>query len=278
MKLRYFLEYLDAFRVLGIKTSLFELLRRLFNISYTVDGLEIRSNSQYYSLYVLAKLGWRVEEVGADITVLMNDRLGLKIAGPKDIKYFGILERYPLSIHEYGLTYKQINNKNILDIGSYLGETVVDFTTMGAKYVEGYEPVFFRYCQKTILLNEISKNAKCNSHGVFWDTGTIELAEQSTGSGLNLGDLKISTIDFEEILRAKKWDIAKVDCEGCEYSLLSVPDEIISKVPLWIVEIHGAPLPLVYKFKRAGFNMGVLKSINGGLISVWRFTKDNNFG
>jgi hypothetical protein len=55
----------------------------------------------------------------------------------------------------------------------------------------------------------------------------------------------------------EKFDIAKVDCEGCENGLLSLTDDYIRKIPKWVIECHSSETfrQLVEKFLRAGFRV-----------------------
>jgi hypothetical protein len=55
----------------------------------------------------------------------------------------------------------------------------------------------------------------------------------------------------------EKFDIAKVDCEGCENGLLSLPDDYIRKIPKWVIECHSSETlrELGEKFLRAGFRV-----------------------
>jgi hypothetical protein len=53
------------------------------------------------------------------------------------------------------------------------------------------------------------------------------------------------------------FEVAKVDCEGCEKHLLSLPDDLIRKVPKWVIECHGPETLrlLCEKFLKAGFKV-----------------------
>ncbi len=123
----------------------------------------------------------------------------------------------------------------VLDVGGYLGETAALFGRWGAREVVVYEPdrVLAQHARKTLRLNGV--------RGVVY-----ELSVNCSGSN--------SSISWVEVLK-EKFDIAKVDCEGCEDGLTRLPDELIRSVPKWIIECHGPRMlkRLCEKFSRAGF-------------------------
>jgi hypothetical protein len=53
------------------------------------------------------------------------------------------------------------------------------------------------------------------------------------------------------------FEVAKVDCEGCEKQLLSLPDDLIRKVPKWVIKCHGPDTlrQLCERFLKAGFKV-----------------------
>ena len=140
---------------------------------------------------------------------------------------------------DYPYNVKNIaENDVIIDIGSNVGDTALDFASKGL-IVYGFEPVRELY--------EISlKNAQLNPHlkdrinlfnyAVSNRRGRITIdALDSTAEYVNSGDsYEIEAITLEDILN--KYSISpkllNMDCEGCEFDIirnedLSIFDEII---------------------------------------------------
>ncbi len=125
----------------------------------------------------------------------------------------------------------------VLDVGGYLGETALLFKRWGATEVVVYEPdpTLARHARETMLLNsvkgvvhELFVNCPCEGKSVSW----------------------------AEVLK-EKFEVAKVDCEGCENGLLKLSDDCIRRVPKWVIECHGQQTlrQLGEKFLRAGFTV-----------------------
>ncbi len=125
----------------------------------------------------------------------------------------------------------------VLDVGGYLGETAYLFKRWGAEEVVVYEPdpIKAHHARETMKLN--------NVRGVVY-----EFFVGCTTSNNSIG--------WIDVLK-ETYSVAKVDCEGCENYLLSLPDDLIRSVPKWVIECHGseALMQLFEKFHRAGFKV-----------------------
>ena len=53
--------------------------------------------------------------------------------------------------------------------------------------------------------------------------------------------------------------ILKMDCEGCEYNLLSEDDKVIAEFPQMQIEYHYGHQKLVEKLRKAGFTVRYTK-------------------
>jgi hypothetical protein len=58
-------------------------------------------------------------------------------------------------------------------------------------------------------------------------------------------------------LDESKADVAKIDCEGAEVSLVTVPKETLRKIPTYFVETHSPAIrrTIERKFTDCGFRM-----------------------
>ncbi|BDR91655.1 hypothetical protein [Vulcanisaeta souniana] len=64
--------------------------------------------------------------------------------------------------------------------------------------------------------------------------------------------------------------VVKFDCEGCEYSLLTLPRDIISYGDEHVMEVHGTPSPIIDKLSECGFKVNV---VFPGTYSIIHFHK-----
>jgi len=156
----------------------------------------------------------------------------------------------------------QYDDKVVLDVGGHMGDTAIYFHKKGAKKIIVYEPVpeFYEGLKLNILLNDVP--AEIHNLGISTKDGFLEVSydELNTAFGLNPGEKKkkIRVVKVDCVLK-KGIDVAKFDCEGFEYSLLNVPKQKISKIPIYIIEYHHGVLPLIDKFRTAGYRCRVIR-------------------
>lgn len=63
--------------------------------------------------------------------------------------------------------------------------------------------------------------------------------------------------NLPRVLEESHADIAKIDCEGAEMSLVHVPLEILKRIGYYIVDVHTENIKaaVLGKFKEAGFEV-----------------------
>jgi FkbM family methyltransferase len=138
--------------------------------------------------------------------------------------------------------------KTILDIGGFEGETAVYFSSLGAKKVILYEPIpaHFKTAKQNIERNAI--NAGLHNEGIAEKDGTLIIEFLSD---------KVECVvkNVTSVILQSGADIAKIDCEGAEKSLVGVPNEILRRIPLYIIELHSHSIreKVLAKFNDAGF-------------------------
>ncbi|AAT42881.1 FkbM family methyltransferase [Picrophilus oshimae] len=126
-----------------------------------------------------------------------------------------------------------VNGKNVIDIGGYIGDSAIYFSLMGARHVFAYEPFpsSYKRALKNIELNNIKNISFCNA-AVTDKKGTIKIRDSDSPYEELMpdGDIEIKAITLNEISCNKNNLVLKMDCEGCErkviYSDLSKFDEI----------------------------------------------------
>jgi FkbM family methyltransferase len=171
-------------------------------------------------------------------------------------------------------------NKTVLDIGAFCGETAVFFSGRGAKKVILYEPVLAHHelIKKNLSLNKI--NAELYDLGIGRNDGTKIVRYNEANPGFALfsegkNEMEIRLKKVEEVIAESEADIAKIDCEGAEDSLIDVPEEILRKITFYIIETHSPPVQraISTKFAKAGFMMVRAPAKVADGVSVLHFRK-----
>jgi len=228
------------------------------------ERITIKNKFEFWKLRNIVYRGWKIVDYKAPLFHVK--RGNITICAP--LEQLGVLQE-PLEKY-----YKVVDfeNKRVLDIGGYIGYSAVLFSKWGAKDVIVYEA-------QRENIDLIRKNLKLNSvrgrvYGiaVAEKDGMIELFYEKMGTtnfGLK-GDKKyrVRTISVSKVLSEHSIDIAKFDCEGCEYSLLSVSCDVIRRIPVYIIEYHRGLEKLKEKFENCGYYVKRLWKINenvGGL-------------
>ncbi|MFH1784815.1 MAG: FkbM family methyltransferase [Candidatus Micrarchaeota archaeon] len=161
-------------------------------------------------------------------------------------------------------------NKRVLDIGGYIGDSALLFLENGAKHITIYEPI-----QSNVELIKLNMQGNEKRYTIYPNfisdyDGEMEVTSLyepgSMGFGIEGGENKYKKTcsDIRKVIDCK-YDVIKMDCEGCEYSLLSVSDNLIRKIPYWIIEFHDINKrkeykKLLKKFKDNKFK--IIKKIN----------------
>jgi FkbM family methyltransferase len=246
-------------RSMGPKVVAQEITRRIVSIPYTYNGILIKDDATFHSVRKLASKGsvWRQGDM-----VLFRNKLGIFAVYSKDAQ---LLHQLADEDFEMMYGYLDVKGKTVADIGAYLGETTVLFARMGARHINAYEPLFFKYVELNLKLNNIT-NATIHPYGVFIEEDTYGVAVTGLGSGLLKGGTQIKVKPIEEALA----DVVKMDCEGCEWSLMAAPCAVVRRAEEYAIEIHGPEPPLVRKLERCGFSAKLHDRLASGL-SIWHF-------
>jgi FkbM family methyltransferase len=153
--------------------------------------------------------------------------------------------------------------KVVLDVGGFEGESAAFFWSRGAKKIVIYEPVFEHHpviCEN-IRLNKI--NAELYSEGIGNKDDEITVVYDKADSHFGIGTkgsqnkMSLKIKDVSKVIAESGADVAKIDCEGAEISLINVPKEILRKLEYVIIEVHTSQIrqQLIEKFKNSGFAM-----------------------
>ncbi len=247
-------------KAMGVKWVVKEAVRRTLKIPYTYKGIPVRDVATFRLLRAASMLGsvW-----GEGDQVFFRNKLGTFAVSLDDAKLFYVFAEDLEGM--YG--YLDVAGKVVADVGACLGETSVMFAKMGARWVHAYEPVYYRYVEHNLRLNGVA-NATVHPYGVWIEEGTLSIAPQGFASGLALGDFKIATKPVEDVIT----DVVKMDCEGCEWSLLTLPCSVIRRAEEYAIEIHGPEPPLVKKLEKCGYRSKQITKSHD-MLTVWYFKR-----
>jgi FkbM family methyltransferase len=263
-------------KAVGPRIALKEALRRLLGLSYTVNGVEVHSSSEFRVIRALKSAGYRVEARGGWVRVVTP--FGVFEAPQGELELLALLAEG----FERQYSVLEVGGRIVLDIGAFIGETSAFFASRGAERIYAYEPVprFYEVLLHNIGLNNLEGTVVPVNEGLWFVRSelTVKLNLGATGLWTDEDDLENVTIkvkSLEEILAGVdkgREVVAKIDCEGCEYSLTCTSCETIRKVREYVIEVHGAPGPLNDKMMRCGFAVKKVLSVKGkGFVAVYHY-------
>jgi len=263
-----------ALRVLGPRIVAREAVRRLIGLGYSYKGIRITSSEDFWILSAIAAK-YKFYNEGGYVYVETPWAL-LRVPSNK----FRLLTIMCEQVEEM---YNQLDveNKVVIDIGAYIGETTLYFLSRGAKQVHAYEPVseYYNILLDNIRLNNAENKVKAFNEGAWHREGRIIITESLTASGLDPQKGRSITIRVRSLasiidyVASQGETVVKMDCEGCEYSILATPCKTLQKARQYLIEIHGAPTPIIDYMMQCGFKPIYLGTVAEGLISItlWLF-------
>lgn len=224
-------------------------------------------------IFSLTSKGWIVEQLDEELFCIKKNNLNYVVCQLNDDLYSVESERVkmigPLSaLIVYfcecasGIYDCDCSDKVVLDVGGFCGETAVFFSSLGAKRVIVYEPVVAHhdFIRRNMMLNVIE--AELHEEGIGEEDGIRTIHYESADTGLGIlskgkNELQIRVRNVADVIEESRADIGKFDCEGAEKSLISVPEGILRKIGLYIIETHGPEIrkAIMDKFSNAGFRL-----------------------
>ena len=232
-------------------------LRKLFKTRYK-KSLSRLFNEGIALAFLTKEKSWKES--------LLDNGSGLEITFKnKQIKLYG-WEPWCLSEIFFNEDYSKlnVNNKTVIDIGGFIGDSALYFISKGAKKCITLEPYPSNF---KILLKNIQKNNLTDKiipiNGFCSNTSKFSyFDEHYVGSSRSISKStsgqKIKSFSLLDI--HNKYDISdaclKIDCEGCEYEILDItPKKIIQMFSEIILEFHNGFEPLQKKLENCGFNV-----------------------
>jgi len=246
-------------------------------VTIHVDSLNVAARFRK-SLYIAKSLS-NIEKYGWSITGTSDNLVRFE---NKDIKlYSKINDDYPYSSVIYEIFIKEeykadIKDKVVIDVGAYHGESAIYFALQGAKKVIALEPDEDNYKialknikengleNKILLINKAlaSKDDKVN----FYKYLHSSIANSTDPENMDkLKDVVITkqvdatTLDnIIGMIEDENIGLLKMDCEGCEYSILNSFNNY-EKIENIILEYHNGIQNLFNLLQSHGFQTDIAK-------------------
>ena len=265
---------------LGLKVTLREVLRRTLGLKYQYKGIPIDSHS---SFRFIRNMIWKDYDLyGLDGEIVVRTPFGEVGVEASDYGLLYVLLE-PL-IEMYGNI--NVDNAVVVDVGAFLGETALLFVKRGAKRVYAFEPVktFYDYLVKNIARNSAEDKIIPFNCGIWFRNTVLNVTLLGTGTGLKVNanhpSVELDVRDLKDVLtmihdKEGVIDLVKMDCEGCEYSLLQLDEEYIKLSKQYIMEIHGCETSLIDKMLQAGYNSKLILKLNEW-VKIYLFTRPAN--
>ena len=141
---------------------------------------------------------------------------------------------------------------DVVDIGANIGETAIYFASRGAAHVYAYEPFPASYetAVENVALNDMEGKITLSRAAVAGRSGKVNLSAVERGLTLQLHAspsgvaTPITTLD--EIVQSHQIHdaVVKMDCEGCEYSIIE------QATPATLDEFRSILLEFHYGYRR----------------------------
>mgnify|MGYP001772513310 CR=1 FL=1 len=256
------------------------LLKKDKTITIHVKNVSITKNI-YEALYItkslqnIEKNNWRISNVVSNLVIYENKQRGIKLYTRTDNSLdfsFVVDEVFVQEVYK-----ADFKNKVVIDVGAYLGESAIYFAINGAKKVIALEPDEENY--KLALMN-IKENGLDNkivllNNALAPKEGVINLYRYSYPSDLGSTDsdnmpkhdfdklivkqVEATTLDrLIKISGEERIGLLKLDCEGCEYSILNSFSnfDVIENI---VLEYHNGLQNLPIMLKDRGFKIAIEK-------------------
>ena len=163
---------------------------------------------------------------------------------------------------EEGYKFLDVENQDVIDIGTNIGDSTIYFAVNDAKRVIGLEPYPHSYSMalKNLARNDIGKEKVILLNAGYGEDGLIKVRTDVTNThGTNLKStnegIEIRTISLKTLLKEYNYEspVLKMDCEGCEYNLLKEDNDTLKRFKRIQIEYHYGYQKLKEKLEDCGF-------------------------
>ena len=159
-----------------------------------------------------------------------------------------------------------VQNKIVIDVGGFNGDSAIYFTLKGAAKVISLEPFPKNYeiANKNIYKNNFENtvvllNAACAKENGFIKINSDYVGSDNIAKNEKLG-VEIPTMNLENLVNHYNVidGCLKIDCEGCEYDiLLSCPKNILRRFSHIMLEFHHGTDKIVKKLNDCNYRVDI---------------------
>ncbi len=190
-----------------------EIKIKLDDKVYSISLNALYSNS-IYGMIILLKLGWQYKDDHWE-------KNGIKFK----YAYGSISDVFDFEEYKF----LNVQNKSVLDIGAFIGDSSIYFVLKGAKKVYAIEPHPESYKEmiENIKLNNMEDKIIPINIGINYEIdyiyvpttviNTQSILLESKSNGIKVSASKLSDIIEKYNIDAQ---VLKMDCEGCEYDII----------------------------------------------------------
>ena len=239
------------------------------------NGLNINIKYGLSSLAKLLSNGWKIISVEDGLLTLEGNNNTVITCRTRIGFDFGHLEEIYIN-KQYGYDF---TGKNIIDIGMSNGDSSIYFAKNGAKRVIGLEPDkrSFNLAVKNIKSSKVDNVVIPLNKALTVNDGNVELIVDGDNPNANSIDVKnmvklnsekhkevvegMTLKKIMDLFNGEPIDLLKMDCEGCEYSILNNANrEIFAKIKSIEMEFHNGIQNLPKILNENGFTFNVSNS------------------
>ena len=245
----------------------------VFNYATLMESIPEKEKSEKFIEYALRIQKSESEDQNGKFIELDYNNHHIKLYSPFEIGNLDLNSIIEVFLFE---DYKFLRPEGdiMIDVGANIGDSSIYFCLNNAGRVIALEP--FPYSYNFAILN-ITANSLVDKiellNAGYGKDSTVNVQEgQSNGLSLLTNSKKgkkIAVYSLKTLFKRYELDTAnnillKMDCEGCEYSLLDEPIEILNRFKKIQIEFHYGYKNLESKLKEAGFSVNLGKVTRSG--------------
>jgi len=244
----------------GFQLAAKEALRRIFRAPYHYCGVRVSDANTFRVIRNLLARGYKIYTTDAEV-IVETEYAAIGVDKP-DVRLLAILSE-PFQ-QMYGCV--PLWDGVVVDVGACLGETPLFFRHMGARKIYAYEPIHYKYLTRNIRRNHADDMIVASPCGVWLEEGLLELGSSRVPVKL-IQSILLGVREAEGGIT-----LVKMDCEGCEYSLLTADRNALKLPEHYLIEIHGAPEPIIRLFNELGYKHAKTFTLNQwvNIYHFWR--------
>lgn len=170
-----------------------------------------------------------------------------------------------------GYKFLDVENEDVIDIGTNIGDSTIYFAVNNAKNVLGLEPYPHSYStalknlernnierERVILLNAgYGKDGLVKVRDDLKNTHGTDLVASNEGTDIRTVSLKTLLIEY-----SFETPVLKMDCEGCEYNILNEDNDTLKKFKRIQIAYHYGYKSLKDKLEKCGFAVSFTKPVH----------------